>query len=80
MNLRIKSFLMISLLVIALQAFPRSLSAEGYADESVEPEKSEYCYTINDDGSENIIPCPNQTTGDNNSDDYQLNEAERANA
>ena len=57
MNLRIKSFLMLSLLAIALQAFPKFASAEGYADELTEPEKSEYCYTLNDDGSENILDC-----------------------
>lgn len=57
MNPLIKSFLMLSLLAIALQAFPKLASAEGYANESVEPERSEYCFTLNHDGSENIVGC-----------------------
>ncbi len=43
---------------IALQAFPQSTRAEGFANESVEPEKAQYCYTLNTDGSENIVDCP----------------------
>lgn len=54
---------MLSLLAIALQAFSQSTRAEGFANPSTESigeweYRSEYCYTINIDGSENIVDCP----------------------
>lgn len=65
MNLRVKSFVMLSLLAIALQAFPQSTRAEGFANPETESigewvENYQYCYTLNHDGSENIVDCPNE--------------------
>ncbi len=65
MSLKIKSFVMLSLLAIALQLFPSSAKAEGFANPDTETtsliewlEKSQYCYTLNNDGTENIVDCP----------------------